>query len=549
MNRLRVADFFCGAGGFSEGFRQMGFDVVFGLDNWQPAIDTHNLNHPCSKSVKMDILNLSNPDIIDDIVPDTEVIIGSPPCVAFSGSNKAGKAEKGPGIILIEAFFRIVAWKLNKPGSILKYWIMENVPNSQHYIKDSYSFEELGLPGGKKEALKIRVRNIMNAADYGAPQGRIRFFCGDYPQPRKEHDDNNWIHTSKVLDCLTDPLKDNNIKQIIDPIYGFKVRRSELKDHFYDTTVEEWEWKRAKRLKEDHGYMGKMSFPEDLDRPSRTIMATRSGSTREAMIFGGKKDKNGNWQSYRMPTIREIASLMSFPLTYQFEANNESSKYRLVGNAVCVKHSSALAKSILENEGLKPPESFIPLEGKPKPTFDLTGMKRKRKKEGPRNPKSKYARHIPYMKIRGFRVELDNKKSDFDKDKIRWSATLHQGTGKKPLKCECKNDDFLHLISDINRFNDFKNDLNKKIEDGLPDAKTLQQIYCNPNGNKDQPNPDDLIYEIKDLIDEYYPPDEYEDSWVYNDLRAVKIPREKIPLRIMMGQYALNEYVEKINSS
>ena len=32
--------------------------------------------------------------------------------------------------------------------------------------------------------------------------------------------------------------------------------------------------KKSKRLKEDHGYMGKMSFPENVNNPSRTIMAT-----------------------------------------------------------------------------------------------------------------------------------------------------------------------------------------------------------------------------------------------------------------------------------
>ena len=42
---LRVIDFFCGAGGFSEGFRQQGFKVIMGVDNWRPAVETHNLNH------------------------------------------------------------------------------------------------------------------------------------------------------------------------------------------------------------------------------------------------------------------------------------------------------------------------------------------------------------------------------------------------------------------------------------------------------------------------------------------------------------------------
>ena len=65
---MKVADFFCGAGGFSEGFRQNGFDIVFALDNWKPAIETHHLNHPKCNSVLMDILKLDSPEKIDKFI-------------------------------------------------------------------------------------------------------------------------------------------------------------------------------------------------------------------------------------------------------------------------------------------------------------------------------------------------------------------------------------------------------------------------------------------------------------------------------------------------
>ena len=92
-NPLTVMDFFCGAGGFSEGFRQQGFKIVKGIDNWAPAVATHNLNHGLD-DVVIDVLDFEYS--IDNInaLPNTEVIIGSPPCVSFSMSNKAGKADK-----------------------------------------------------------------------------------------------------------------------------------------------------------------------------------------------------------------------------------------------------------------------------------------------------------------------------------------------------------------------------------------------------------------------------------------------------------------------
>src|SRR5687768_9842113 len=121
---MRVLDFFCGAGGFSEGFRQAGLDVIWALDKWQPAVDTHFENHPACETVRMDIVELSKlPDLaFHSIVPDAEIIIGSPPCTFFSNSNRSGNGNKSQGKKLIEAFLRIVARKKFRRNSPLKYW-------------------------------------------------------------------------------------------------------------------------------------------------------------------------------------------------------------------------------------------------------------------------------------------------------------------------------------------------------------------------------------------------------------------------------------------
>ena len=44
MKEATVLDIFCGAGGFSEGFKQQGFKIVMGIDSWEPAIKTFNHN-------------------------------------------------------------------------------------------------------------------------------------------------------------------------------------------------------------------------------------------------------------------------------------------------------------------------------------------------------------------------------------------------------------------------------------------------------------------------------------------------------------------------
>lgn len=103
---MRVADFFCGGGGFSEGFRQAGFEIVFAVDKWAPAVNTYKGNKPGANVIQDDVIRISNlpDDEFEALVPDSEVIIGSPPCQSFSHSNKSGNADKELGIKLIEAY-------------------------------------------------------------------------------------------------------------------------------------------------------------------------------------------------------------------------------------------------------------------------------------------------------------------------------------------------------------------------------------------------------------------------------------------------------------
>ena len=134
MRKLTVIDFFCGAGGFSEGFRQQGFEIIKGVDNWKPAIETFNYNFGLNCEIKS---MLDYEESIEEIeaLPDTHVILGSPPCVNFSNSNKSGKADKSMGLRLTEVLLRIIAVKKHKPNSILKAWFIENVARCIRNLK------------------------------------------------------------------------------------------------------------------------------------------------------------------------------------------------------------------------------------------------------------------------------------------------------------------------------------------------------------------------------------------------------------------------------
>lgn len=188
---MKVADFFCGGGGFSEGFRQAGVEIVFAVDKWGPAVKTYKGNKPGVNVIQDDVIRISNlpDDEFEAIVPDTEVIIGSPPCQSFSHSNKSGNADKSIGIQLIEAYLKIIARKKYKKGSILKYWVLENVPAVKNYIKEEYTAVDFGLEGDFVLRPHGGASGKYNAKYFGAPTNRERYLCGEFPKPTKTKSD------------------------------------------------------------------------------------------------------------------------------------------------------------------------------------------------------------------------------------------------------------------------------------------------------------------------------------------------------------------------
>ncbi len=429
---MRVIDFFCGAGGFSEGFRQAGFEVIWAVDIWQPAVDTHTANHPTAATIKGDVIKISQlPDIeFEALVPDSEVIIGSPPCTAFSNSNKSGKADKAKGIALIEAYLRIVARKKFKRNSILKYWILENVPKVDNHIKDIYTAKNLGLSGNWTLPVKNHNTGIYNAKYYGVPSNRPRFFCGEFPKPTKViEQENSLIPLSQITAALGTP-KEKLHTNIADPLYQLELHGEEVTDHHYVQQLAEFEVAKAKRLKQDKGYMGKMCFPESETKPARTIMATISMSARESFILGYGDN------SYRAPTIREVASLMSFPIDYRFYAPSIGTKYKLVGNSVPPLISYAFAKAIFQNENLQFNINYAPIVHNKELDFvNLNLDEFHINKEKKKKPAAKFKYHIPYFKYNAYRVELTNYHSKFEKEEYHWHAEIHYSQGPRAELC------------------------------------------------------------------------------------------------------------------
>jgi len=160
MGKLKAIDLFCGAGGWSEGLKQEGFDVILAVDWWGKSIETHKANHPKTEHIVDDIMKI-------DVLPECDVLVGSPPCVHFSGASRY-KKDIGKGRILVDKFIELAL------KTKCKYWIGENVWGVEPVIKD-----------WQKKDPDIKYMKVL-CSDYGSKNRRPRLFFGKFPEPDKK---------------------------------------------------------------------------------------------------------------------------------------------------------------------------------------------------------------------------------------------------------------------------------------------------------------------------------------------------------------------------
>jgi len=569
MNRLTVIDLFCGAGGFSEGFRQEGFEIKMGIDRWEPAIKTFNHNFGLNCPAK-NILDFQHSIEEIESLPDTDIIIGSPPCVTFSSSNISGKADKTSGITLTQIFLRIVAVKKWKPGSNLKAWFMENVPSSIKHLGNEYTFEELGLGewaaknkiGRTKVAIKLEGnQHIVNSADYGSAQCRERVIAGEIINkkkliiPKTTHINpeqtsetlKSWRSFKDIKKALPSPCSNFSTRKVIDPNYPeIKLCLNKISDHFYDTGLFQCEWKQSRFLKINHPYMGKMSFPENEDKPSRTITATKIGTSREAIIYRSEYGRKGNGE-FRTPTVREAACIMGFPITFQF-LGGETTKWRLVGNAVCPSVARAFAKQVRLELGLGELEKlFLSLEPHLENIGNLNSYSPKIFQNPPkRNNGSRFRRH-PF-KDGNITVTLSNYDIDKNgKNTRKWRTSIQYGNGEG-FPTFSLTDGFYKKIEKIIEKalhgSSFLEIINNGFSEKIAKGKILQEMYEVQKPREIYLEPTVLVEKIGQIIKEL----KIENEKFEQRKTIVFKNKETVPLKQLFALYAINKIATIANS-
>jgi DNA (cytosine-5)-methyltransferase 1 len=161
--RLQVVDLFAGAGGLSEGFRQAGFDIIAGSDSDPDAMATFRLNFPEAQVIVGDIRTAEVRQQILDCARAATVVVGGPPCQAFSQVRNHSRMIDDPRNSLYREFVEVIK------NSLPSAFVMENVTGIDQMNAREQIITDLSLSGEYNV-----TASVVDAADYGVPQTRKR---------------------------------------------------------------------------------------------------------------------------------------------------------------------------------------------------------------------------------------------------------------------------------------------------------------------------------------------------------------------------------------
>lgn len=160
---LSVVDLFCGAGGLSEGFRQAGFVIAAGSDNDPDAMATFAANFPGARAIAGDIRSPGIKEQILECARSASVLIGGPPCQAFSQVRNHTRLAEDPRNALYREFLDVLRQTL--PPA----FVVENVTGMDQMGVREQIASDLSLDG-EYDVLP----QVADAADFGVPQTRKR---------------------------------------------------------------------------------------------------------------------------------------------------------------------------------------------------------------------------------------------------------------------------------------------------------------------------------------------------------------------------------------
>lgn len=312
-DKMRVLDLFCGCGGFTEGFKKAGFDVVAGIDIWDKAIETYKKNHDhlslCKNLTEYTASKLNEEHNIGDI----DIIIGGPPCQGFSNAGK--RDVKDPRNSLFMEFKKYLDYFMPR------MFIMENVigilsMKNQNGAKCIDIITEL-----LEENYNLCVSKLY-ASDFGVPQNRRRVLIFGI---RKDLD---------IIPYEPKPLCQKNERQSVSTI--LESKEDVDKSYFLSKKALEGIMRKKSRMKEEGKGFGAQFL--DFDKPSYTIPSRYWKDGYDALVKYSDDD-------IRRLTVLELARIQSFPDSYSF-AGSKKEQIMQIGNAVACEFAFHMANHL-----------------------------------------------------------------------------------------------------------------------------------------------------------------------------------------------------------
>jgi DNA (cytosine-5)-methyltransferase 1 len=332
---FKVASFFSGAGGLDLGFHKAGFQIVWANEFDKKVTPTLRKNFPHTIVDDRSITLVEPSD-----VPEVDGIIGGPPCQSWSEAGAGRGLDDARGQVFLD-YIRLI--KAKKP----KFFLAENVSgmlSKTHEKAFNFLISEMESLGYQFDF------KLLNAADYGVPEDRLRvIFVGyqkdlgidfEFPEPLAE----------KIT--LKDAIWDLR-KNAMPAAPGNRTNGTKTKflNHEYMTGGFSTIYLSRNRVRgwDEQSFTiqaGARHAPLHPQAPKMVKIAPNE------QIFAP-----GSESLYRRLTVREAARIQTFPDDFEFVYENVADGYKMVGNAVAVNFAKAIADKIhkdLVKSGAKP---------------------------------------------------------------------------------------------------------------------------------------------------------------------------------------------------
>lgn len=336
---LYAVDFFCGAGGLTRGFLDAGIKVVAGLDINGECKRTYEENNSPAKFVQCDLRQVSAADIrryVKGIPSDRLVFAGCAPCQPFSKLNRSGVHNK----TLLSDFGRLVAEF--KPA----YVVIENVPGlikikgNSTYRRFIKQLRDLGYN---------LASGILDAKHFGVPQNRRRWVVVGSLQRKP------------ALPTSSHGTPARPFRTVRDAISRFpKLASGESILSVPNHRAAEISKRNLKRLRATPKNGGsRTAWPEDLvldchsdDYEGHSDVYGRMNwdqpaPTLTCRCYSISNGRYGHPEQHRAISLREAASIQTFPDSFSFYGLSQREIGAQIGNAVPVKLARTLAETIL----------------------------------------------------------------------------------------------------------------------------------------------------------------------------------------------------------